>query len=384
MIQILNKEDCCGCLACVQICPKNCIDLKEDNEGFLYPLVDAAKCIQCSLCEKVCPVINQGNERKPIEVLAAKNKNEKIRLESSSGGIFTLMAEEILSRQGVVFGARFDSEWGVIHSYTDSSEGLAAFRGSKYLQSYIGNSFKEAKVFLEEGREVLFSGTPCQIDGLKKYLRKDYVNLHTVDFVCHGVPSPKVWKIYLAKCSDDKIGTIKDVRFRSKENGWKNYQLKLKIENQQKVINKNEYAYHNPFMKAFLKDFIIRPSCYKCPSKCLKSGSDVTIGDYWGIHNYHPLFDDDKGVSLIMINDEKKYDLFNKELAELIHSNYEDALNGNPSIVKSALKPAKRDFFWTEFDKSVDFEKIISNLTKPTLGQLVIGFLRRVKRKLYR
>ncbi len=382
MIQILNKEDCCGCLACVQIYPKNCIDLKEDNEGFLYPLVDAAKCIQCSLCEKVCPVINQGDERKPIEVLAAKNKNEKIRLESSSGGIFTLMAEEILNRKGVVFGARFDSEWGVIHSYTDSSEGLAAFRGSKYLQSYIGNSFKEAKFFLEEGREVLFSGTPCQIDGLKKYLRKDYVNLHTVDFVCHGVPSPKVWKIYLAKISKNKVDTVKRINFRSKNKGWKLFSLDIEFQEDGNMIS--ETLNNNPFIKIFLRDYILRPSCYKCPSKCLKGGSDVTIADYWGIDAIYPQFDDDKGVSLVMINSEKGKSIIRPDLVSFIESNYDDAFKGNPSIEKSVRIPKNRDVFWTYLSHNRDIIKLIRQITKTSFKKQIIKFLRKVKRKLYR
>ena len=180
MIDKKEKNNCCGCGACVQICPKQCISMAADNEGFLYPQVNSAICIDCGLCEKVCPVINQSAPREPLVVYAAKNNNEDIRLKSSSGGIFTLLAEKVIEEGGVVFGAKFDADWNVIHDYTETIEGLAAFRGSKYVQSIIDDNFKTAKQFLNNGRKVLFSGTPCQIAGLKKYLRKEYDNLLVV------------------------------------------------------------------------------------------------------------------------------------------------------------------------------------------------------------
>lgn len=197
MINIKEKHNCCGCSACVQVCPKQCISMSADNEGFLYPQIDTAICIDCGLCEKVCPVINQNEPREPLAVYAANNNNEDIRLKSSSGGIFTLLAEQIISEGGVVFGARFNENWEVVHDYTEAIEGLEPFRGSKYVQSIIGDNFIKAKQFLTDGRKVLFSGTPCQIAGLKKFLRKEYENLLTVEVVCHGVPSPMVWRDYL-------------------------------------------------------------------------------------------------------------------------------------------------------------------------------------------
>ena len=197
MIDIIDKTLCCGCAACVQRCPKQCITLHEDHEGFLYPKVDTETCIDCGLCEKVCPILNEGNKREPLKVYAAINKDEKIRLESSSGGIFTMLAEQTIGEGGVVFGARFDENWQVRLDYTETIEGIAAFRGSKYVQARTENIYQQAEKFLKEGRKVLFTGTPCQIAGLKKFLRKEYANLLAVDFVCHGVPSPKVWAKYL-------------------------------------------------------------------------------------------------------------------------------------------------------------------------------------------
>lgn len=180
MIEIRNKRDCCGCNACVQKCPQQCIGQSEDAEGFIYPQVDKARCVGCGLCEKVCPVINQNPKSKPLKVMAGRNGNEEIRMVSSSGGAFTLLAGEIIGRGGVVFGARFDENWNVVHSYTECTDGLAAFRGSKYVQSRIGETFSQAEKFLKQGREVLFTGTPCQIAGLRRFLGKEYDNLLSI------------------------------------------------------------------------------------------------------------------------------------------------------------------------------------------------------------
>lgn len=246
MINIIDKKNCCGCNACVQHCPKSCITMQEDEEGFLYPIVDQEVCIDCGLCEKVCPVLNQGEERKPLQVYAANNTNEEIRMQSSSGGVFTLLAETIIQEGGVVFGARFNDDWEVIHDYTETQEGLATFRGSKYVQSRIGDSYCQAEQFLKKGRKVLFSGTPCQIAGLNLFLRKEYNNLLTVDFICHGVPSPGVWKSYLEELialqgnrknsvlSHSKpiiLNSIRDIsriEFRNKRLGWKKYSFALR------------------------------------------------------------------------------------------------------------------------------------------------------------
>lgn len=229
MIEIRNKRDCCGCNACVQKCPQQCIGQSEDAEGFIYPQVDKARCVGCGLCEKVCPVINQNPKSKPLKVMAGRNGNEEIRMVSSSGGAFTLLAGEIIGRGGVVFGARFDENWNVVHSYTECTDGLAAFRGSKYVQSRIGETFSQAEKFLKQGREVLFTGTPCQIAGLRRFLGKEYDNLLSMDIVCHGVPSPGVWKEYLKQTTQNlsPIGRIVGINFRDKRTGWKEYSFSL-------------------------------------------------------------------------------------------------------------------------------------------------------------
>ena len=215
MFQLTDKQDCCGCHACASVCARHSITMQEDNEGFLYPVVDASTCIDCGLCEKVCPVINQDEPRKPLKVYAAKNRNEEIRRQSSSGGIFTPLAESVIREGGVAFGAKFDKDWNVVHAWTDTIEGIADFRGSKYVQSIIGDTYREAREFLKQGRKVLFSGTPCQIAGLRKFLRKEYENLLTVDVVCHGVPSPLVWREYLKENTKGK--EILRIDFREKK-----------------------------------------------------------------------------------------------------------------------------------------------------------------------
>ncbi|MGL4518784.1 MAG: Coenzyme F420 hydrogenase/dehydrogenase, beta subunit C-terminal domain [Phocaeicola sp.] len=370
MINITNKEECVGCNACTQICPKSCIAMREDHEGFLYPKVDESLCIDCSLCEKVCPVLVQS-EPSAVEPLtyAAKNRDENIRRESSSGGLFTLLAQETIRQGGVVFGARFDQNWEVEHHHVESIEELSLFRGSKYLQSRVGNSFAEARESLKSGRQVLFSGTPCQIAGLKLFLRKDYPNLLTVDFVCHGVPSPKVWRLYLDEVTKGRSLELKYVTFRNKERGWKRYSFEASGVD----LSFKQLGSENVYMRGFLRDLYLRPSCHACPAKSFKSGSDLTIADFWGIQNILPEFDDDKGASLVMISSERGREAYEdiSTSQERVEVTYVSALAGNPSIVKSATPHPNRDKFYTKLDRS-PISKLIIKQTTPTLQQKIM------------
>lgn len=347
MIEITQKEHCCGCSACVHICPKHSISFQEDKEGFLYPKVDLETCIDCGLCEKVCPIINQDSEREPQKVFAAKNNDETIRLKSSSGGVFTLLAEKIIEDGGVVFGARFNENWEVVHDYTDTIEGLEQFRGSKYVQSTVGESFKQAEMFLKAGRKVMFTGTPCHIAGLKKFLRKDYKNLLAVDFVCHGVPSPLVWRMYLKEEINrygKEITAVEDINFRDKNTGWKTYSLSIKLADN--IIASSVFTDNN-YMRAFLSNLSLRPSCYSCPAKSGKSGADITIGDFWGIENVLPELDDDIGMSVLVNYNEIKCPSIISEL--YLHAvSYPEILVSNPCLEKSVNKPVNRDFFFSQ------------------------------------
>ena len=226
MITIHDKSLCCGCAACAQTCPKQCINMIQDDEGFLYPTVNKNTCIDCGLCEKVCHELHPYDEQAPLKVLAAINRDENVRMHSSSGGIFHLLAEKTISAGGVVFGARFDEDWQVVIDYAESMEGVRAFMGSKYIQARTEKAYKDAKRFLAESRQVLFSGTPCQIAGLKHFLRKEHDNLLAVDFICHGTPSPKIWNLYLEEILRNGKH-LSDVKFRDKTKGWKNFGFKL-------------------------------------------------------------------------------------------------------------------------------------------------------------
>lgn len=375
MITITDKSLCCGCNACVQACPKQCISMREDSEGFLYPHVDTSLCVDCGKCDKVCPVLSQGTPSRPLKVYAAINPNEDIRRQSSSGGIFTLLAEQIINAGGVVFGARFDESWQVVHDYAETLEGLASFRGSKYVQSRIGDTYRHAEAFLKQGRQVLFTGTPCQIAGLRRFLRKEYDNLLAVDFVCHGVPSPLIWRKYLAETleelrakrgvgrnsvslSMDGTPVITGISFRDKSNGWKKFGFKLSYAALEAVPNMvsssaivDEHVLLQPFpenlfMRGFLADIYLRPSCYACPAKAGKSGADITIADYWGIENVRPAIDDDKGVGLVLVNTAKGEQCFDKEKVNLVETSYEEACAGNPSIIHSSRPHTNRDYFF--------------------------------------
>lgn len=395
MIKINRFTDCCGCASCVQVCPKQCISFSEDKQGFRYPQVNKSICISCGSCERVCPMLKQHEVKVPQLVYAAKNKDEDIRRISSSGGIFTLLAERILSEGGVVFGARFDENWEVVHDYTETIEGLAAFRGSKYLQSRIEDNFQKTKSFLAEGRKVLFSGTPCQIAGLKSYLQKDYENLICVDIVCHGVPSPKVWRRYLkevAKKSDNNSSSqiifsnnrslVKSVNFRDKSTGWKKYSFTVNLsesrtEGEHNTVSQSAIFLENAYMKAFLKNIILRPSCYACRFREGKSDSDITLGDFWGIDRLKPEIDDDLGVGLIMINSVKGNLIYSSVSSDYIEMTYDDAKKHNSCIYKSSNIHPMRTYFFGHLDKTSNLDSLINQSV-----QSKSGFMYRVLRKL--
>ena len=395
MIELKEKKDCCGCSACVQKCPKQCISLKEDCEGFLYPEVDKSICIDCGLCEKVCPVLHQGEGHKPLKVYAAKNNNEEIRRQSSSGGLFTLLAEKIIQEGGVVFGARFDENWEVKHDYTETIEGLSVFRGSKYVQSRIENNYRKAETFLKQGRKVLFSGTPCQIAGFKTFLRKEYENLLTVDFICHGVPSPGVWRQYLKEtvarmCDKNSVSTdpismenarVESISFRDKSHGWKKFSFALTLSATSRsgvknTVSLSEVFPQNTFMKGFLSDLYLRPSCYACAAKCGKSGSDITIGDLWGAPSIIGNNDDDRGTSLVIIN--KETIILENISSWMEQIDYQTAFKYNPAIERSVRIPQNRDFFFSLFEKKESLESIVNKLTQVPLWKKMLRLMKRI------
>lgn len=414
MIDICDKSQCCGCEACVQRCPKRCIALVEDAEGFLYPKVDASVCVDCGLCEKVCPVINQSDERQPQAVYASINPDSDVRQSSSSGGIFSALADAVLRQGGVVFGVCWDKDWQLIFDYAETQVDLSRFRGSKYLQAHIGDAYIKAEQFLKSGRQVLFTGTSCQIAALKLYLKKDYDNLLTVDVICHGAPSPGVFRAYLseeiAQVADRQqknsvslpskpyiaernvLNTagwhIEDIQFRDKRLGWQKFSFTLRLAEASAEGDKNTVSLSSPlneniFMRGFLRDFYLRPSCYSCPAKSGKSGSDITLGDFWGINQLKPEIDDDRGVSAVMVNTVQGASWLDGLSLEQYSMSYADVCRYNPALVRSVTCPPQRVKFFERYGKESLFS-LVSDLCRISLARRVInkvkGILSRVKR----
>ena len=349
MISIQDKSKCSGCHACFLACPQKCIRLVADEEGFLYPQVDQKECSSCNLCEKVCPILNPhsiSKETKPL-AYAVKNTDEYIRERSSSGGVFTAMAEYIIEQGGLVFGAAFDDDFNVVHIRVDKKEDLEKLRGSKYVQSKIGYTYQEAKEALISGNPVFFTGTPCQIGGLKAFLKKDYEKLYTQDLICHGVPSPFAWKKYLEYLADKYGSEVKHVAFRNKAKSWKKYSISIWFENGQELT---EPFTENVYMQAFLKNLCLRPSCYNCAFKGINRVADITLADFWGIETVLPQMDDDKGTSLIMIHSDKGKELFETISCRLQGQEVDAplAIHENGSAVYSSPLSPKRKCFIDE------------------------------------
>ncbi len=350
MIRICNKKLCSGCSACASICPRGCIAMIEDNEGFLYPSIDDKTCINCGLCDKICHELHPYEKKEYLDIYAAINNNEFIRLKSSSGGLFSSLAESTISKDGVVFGARFDDSWQVVIDYTESMNGIAAFVGSKYVQARISTAYRDAERFLKDGREVLFTATPCQIAGLKHFLRREYENLTTIDFVCHGTPSPKVWRRYLKENIQKEYSKLNNISFRDKcQEGWDRFHFTVVYEN--KLVS--SYHWDNHYMKAFLSNISLRPSCYQCMAKGGCSHSDLTIGDFWGINNVSSSFNDNKGVGIVIVNTAKGDRLLDSFLdIKKIKVESDFALKDNICYKQSVLPHPNREHFFKWLDKA--------------------------------
>lgn len=357
MIDIKDKENCCGCNACMNICPKQAITMEEDKKGFKYPVINKEKCMNCNLCNKVCPMLRNNNIEKKIEVWAMYNNNIEERIKSSSGGIFTLLAKEVLNKNGVVFGAMFDDKFNVYHSYIEREEDLYKLQGSKYVQSDIGYSYKKTKEFLEEDKIVLFTGTSCQIEGLNNYLNKKYRNLYTQDIICHGVPSPKVWEKYLKYLKHKNNEKINNISFRNKDQGWHSFKMKVLFD--KKIHSKNHKE--DLYMKSFLNNICLRDSCYTCKFKKKYRNSDITLADFWGVDKIAPDMNDDKGISIVIINSEKGTELFNliKKQCKYKLANIEEVIKYNSAYVKSVEKNKNREVFFNNLD-NLEFDKLIN------------------------
>lgn len=349
MIELSSKQNCTGCSACANICPRGCIKMTADEEGFLYPKVNEEMCMDCGLCENVCPMLHKPQQHELLAVYGAKNNDDAVRFTSSSGGMFTLFAEAILKQGGVVVGAALDEQLNVQHVLVDSLADLPKLRGSKYVQSKIGKIYSEVRQILRAGRKVLFSGTPCQIAGLKKYLVKPSENLLTIDVVCHGVPSPKVYQKHLRELAQEAGEPVVQVNFRDKAKGWKQGETLFFTEHQHFGASKRQETY----MRLFLNNISIRPSCGECAFNNKRSLADITIADYWGIDKQYPEFDDDKGVTLVLVNSEAGAELLASvsDKAELLTTDFAKGAEYNVAVSKSLPLHPKRSFFSEHLDE---------------------------------
>lgn len=367
---MMNKKECCGCTACMHVCPVKCIVMQEDEEGFLYPAVEKEKCIHCHKCKKVCPVLNSENQNTKTQAFVGYSRNEEIRKQSSSGGVFSVIAEWILEQDGVVFGAAFDENFEVHHISVESKEELAKLRGSKYVQSRLENVYPEVKQYLEMKRKVLFTGTACQIAGLRKYLDKEYESLYTVDVLCHGVPSPKIWRMYLEEMKRQHNALIEKVEFRNKETGWKNYSMNILFSDMQRYC---VHFFEDKFMSMFLDNIDLRLSCYECHFKDFPRISDMTIGDSWGIEKYMPDMDNDKGTSIILIHSLKSGIILDAIKKKLIvrEARLDEVLPSTADSRRSVEMHPNRKKFWEGVRKGENIDILYGYLRKTFIWKMV-------------
>ena len=351
--------------------------MKADSEGFWYPVVDQSKCTQCGMCIAVCPIVETATRGDLVEstpqAYAAYCLDEQLRLRSSSGGLFTLLAETVINSGGVIFGAKFDEDFNVIHDYVEKVEHLCRLRGSKYVQSRISDTFTQARAFLECDRLVMFTGTPCQISGLKRYLGREYDSLVCQDIICHGVPSPKVWQKYVTYRESCAASGAQRIAFRRKDEGWKRYSVSFRFENDTEYV---QNLHNDLYMKAFLKNMCLRPSCHACHFKSIYRESDITLADFWGIQYLAPTMDDDKGTSLVILHTQKGRELLERlnGKVKICPVSVTKAVQHNPPMTDSVKAHPDREAFFL----SLDDERLDVLIKRYCTDKLHI----RIKRKL--
>lgn len=365
MIEIADKRDCCGCGACEQICPKKCIKLKEDSEGFWYPETDAEECISCNMCDLACPIaIKHGgdimaeSEWGGVQPAAygGWHKNDDVRFDSSSGAAFTLVAEYVISEGGIVYGCMMNNNMEAVHVGIECMDELYRLRGSKYVQSKINTAYQEIKTHLQKGRKVLFVGTPCQAAGLYSFLGQSICeNLYIIDFICHGVPSPKLFRTYINELERKYAKKVVAYKFRNKDHGWNQSGLQL---GSRTCFHDDTYIRKYPalmdhYMNAFLDDVCLRPSCYACNFKNItKNYTDFTIADFWGVNKVSKNLNDGKGTSLVLVHNDHAMELWNK-VSDNFYCEQVDikqAVRRNQSLIRSARMNPNRKRFYEELN----------------------------------
>lgn len=385
-IWIEDKIFCTGCAACANICPKQCISFAEDAEGFCYPKIEESLCVECGRCTAVCPVSKEKPEDRStngVKVYACINRDEKVLKESSSGGVFSLLAEAIIEKDGVVFGAAFDENWNVRHMAAQTKEDCLKFRGSKYVQSEIGDSFFQAKAFLDQGRPVLFSGAPCQIAGLNSFLGKKYPNLTTCDFICTGIPNPKAFRAYRDYFAQRFQEPLTGISFRDKKYGWDAFSMVFRG----KFKEYRKIRFFDPYINAFYSHILLRPACYHCQFKKCNSESDIKLADYWYVNRVHPELPWRNGVSLVLVEGAKGQALFDKIASKMkvVESKLENVYQTNASFATVVKEPpARKEFLKVvcHTDLARNIVRALKSLPKPPLKDRIITRLRFLKHQM--
>lgn len=346
VIQIKDKVNCCGCEACYNACPANAIQMCRDEEGFLYPYINHNKCINCNKCEKVCPIYHEKKEDEDTVGYIVRNKNEKVLMDSTSGGFFTVVAEYVLNNNGIVYGAGYDSDMKVVYKRVMQLSEINKMRGSKFVQAFVGDAYRKAKEDLKNNKLVLFTGTPCQIYALKNYLGKKYRNLICIDFVCRGVPSPGLWEKYIQYMQEKYRAKIVDVKFKNKTYGYHTSTMKISFSNNKIYYGSGRI---DPYMKAFVKEMSSRPSCSSCKFKGIERVSDITMFDCYSYSKITKKNDDDKGYSSILIHTESGRDVFERMKENVIWSNQDvkKLVDNNGIMIMNSAKPhmKRKKFF---------------------------------------
>ena len=370
MISITDKKRCVGCGSCISACRKKAICFIEDEQGFVYPIVNTSLCVECGMCESVCPIeytrTQNDFHEKPL-CYAAWNINNDERKSSSSGGVFTLLAKDFLDENGMVCGATWSNDLRVQHKLVSTIGQLSGMRKAKYIQSDTSGVFERIKQQLDSGKNILFSGTPCQVAGLKSFLKQDYDNLLTVEVICHGVVSQKVFSRYIESLENHLESKVMCFDFRDKTNGWMNYNVLADLMNHKSYIkshNKDEYMLGYLWYNLFF-----RPACTNCKFKVFPRRADITLGDYWGADE--KLFgreNCDKGISVVLLNSSKGHRMFDSISKNIVKKeiDLDKVISGNPSLVKSSNVGKYSSYFFKHYTEK-DFIDLIHKIEHKSL-----------------
>lgn len=374
-----EAKNCCGCTACYSVCPKNAITMQADGKGFLYPAINSELCVNCKLCEKICNFIKfTPNTERKIDCYAVKHKDEREIATSRSGAFFIAVADYVLSKNGVIFGCEMADEFTIIHKAETDKLGVNKFKGSKYVQSDMKDCFAECVSYLKQGRTVLFSGTACQLGGLLSLLQQKNIsreNLIAVDIVCHGVPSPLIWKGYVEEVERRKGLNVVKVDFRNKHPyGWRDHRETFTYTDATTTTTN--------WTNSFYQHIMFRESCYNCSYTTPYRDADFTIADYWGIEKNAPEFDDNKGVSLVMVHTDRARQIFNAISENIQFKKTELSNSLQPNLEHPSLKGKKYDKFWRDWNK-IGKRKFYKRYFFPSKAkQTVKKILRKIKNKL--